>query len=224
MNGIDKSEVSALLAKYGVPSNVMNLTPPKLNQEIDSILDKRSLSRDNSYLELQNHLGKGIGALGASMQIPQEVRAEILTPLCDSGNIFANLFSRISVVRRNLVIPLLNKNLKTEIEKSKPSDHLFGSDLAEKVKLAKTLENTSRDLKTSKPAAAPPTTSAVVWQRPPQWKTQRKAPVQGPLNFHRPARRGDATWPVNGQLMRTSQRDVNSNRVSQSYKERRRRI
>lgn len=154
INGLKKDNCSDLLNKYEVPVNLKELLAPKLNPEILAILSKPNGARDASNAEVQNQLGKGLVALGKAIStvlkdnsLTKENKEVLLENLGDSGRILTNLFHRVSVTRRNLITPLLNKNIKELIDKSLPGDLLFGGDLGEKVKLAKNLETASKDLK-----------------------------------------------------------------------------
>ncbi|KAJ8910793.1 hypothetical protein NQ315_004518 [Exocentrus adspersus] len=52
----------------------------------------------------------------------------------------ANLFHEITIIRRMLITPSLNKDIKNIIDKSDPSERLFGADMGDKIKAAKALE------------------------------------------------------------------------------------
>lgn len=148
--------------------------------------------------------------------LSQEKRKDIFACLCDSGKIFCSSFNRISLIRRNLINPLLDKNIRVQVEKSKPSDFLVGSDVAEKVKLAKSLESTSKDLKIKKPFV-----STTVNRRFSMWPSTSKQKIPNQRTFvARPvvqARRGHSrgnlqnrhsgTSPRAARVTRTSERD-----------------
>ncbi|XP_031333948.1 uncharacterized protein LOC116163960 [Photinus pyralis] len=130
-----------------------------MNPEIPAVLDRYNLARDGSHVEVQNHLGKGLCALGKGIDLllngdTTVIKNELLEYLCDTGRILTNLFHRESVTRRNLIYPSLNKKVKEQVEICPPSSFLFGDDLGEKIKLAKNLESVTKDLKL--PATGPP--------------------------------------------------------------------
>lgn len=60
---------------------------------------------------------------------------------------FQIYFFDISQTRRTLILPMLSKSLKDVVETTVPGVYLFGNELAEKVKEAKTLERTANDLR-----------------------------------------------------------------------------
>lgn len=154
INGLKKEDCAGLLNKYEIPSNLNSLTPPKLNPEVKAALLKSSLASDSSYLEEQNQLSKGICALGKGISsilgnvknLPEELKGDLLSSLLDSGRILTNLFHRVTVTRKNLIVPHL-KNMKVLADKSTPSEYLFGTDLSEKLKAFKNIETVSKELK-----------------------------------------------------------------------------
>ncbi|XP_031355142.1 uncharacterized protein LOC116179488 [Photinus pyralis] len=192
------------LLKYLTPANLTDLIPPKMNPEIPAVLDRYNLARDGSHVEVQNHLGKGLCALGKGIDLllngdTTVIKNELLEYLCDTGRILTNLFHRESVTRRNLIYPSLNKKVKEQVEICPPSSFLFGDDLGEKIKLAKNLESVTKDLKLVKPTILPATRN-----KSSKWwgggSSQQRAPLQVQnLNSQRPVRRGGETRPYKGQ-------------------------
>lgn len=82
-------------------------------------LSKPNIITDSSHVEVQNQLGKGLCALGKSIStvinnvdnILSEIKTDLLSCLWDSSKIFTNLFLRVSVTRKNIIIPVL-KNIR----------------------------------------------------------------------------------------------------------------
>ncbi|KAJ8966439.1 hypothetical protein NQ314_003521, partial [Rhamnusium bicolor] len=134
--------------------------PPKLNPEISAALLKQNLTTESSQCEVQNQLGKGICALGKGItnilnnidKIPDDLKNDLLTNLLDSGRMLTNLFHRVSVTRKNLIVPLL-KNMREVADKSTPSEYLFGADLSDKLKSFENIETVSKELKIPSSAA-----------------------------------------------------------------------
>lgn len=60
LEGTAKTNLSLLLNKFSLPSNLSDLVSPKLNTEFNALLDNCSLTRDESYVEIQNHISKGL--------------------------------------------------------------------------------------------------------------------------------------------------------------------
>ncbi|CAG9773665.1 unnamed protein product [Ceutorhynchus assimilis] len=153
-DGLKKEDCASRLNKYEIPSNLNSLTPPKLNPEVKAALLKSNLVTDSSYSEEQNQLSKGICALGKGISsilgnvknLPEDLKGDLLSSLLDSGRILTNLFHRVTVTRKNLIIPHL-KNMKQLADKSTDSEYLFGTDLSEKLKSFKNIETVSKELK-----------------------------------------------------------------------------
>lgn len=152
-NGITLDDKTKLRNQYKFPSN-LELTPPEVNQELVPILTPIHKKRDQCYLEFQNEIGYGLTALSTGLNvilehnenIPKDIREKILTPLWNAGRIFTNLNHEVTQTRRNLLIPLLNKSVKEIAEKTNSTNLLFGEGLGEKIKCAKILEKTGKEL------------------------------------------------------------------------------
>ncbi|KAJ8930809.1 hypothetical protein NQ314_016341 [Rhamnusium bicolor] len=115
VNGLKKADAQSLFNTYQIPKNLVNLKPPVFNAEVKAASSKQSIMADASYTEMQNQIGKGLSALGKCISVillnlqntPDQFKGEFLTNLCDSGRLFSNLFHRISVTRKNLLVPCL---------------------------------------------------------------------------------------------------------------------
>ncbi|CAH1997736.1 unnamed protein product [Acanthoscelides obtectus] len=138
-NGLKKSDAQTLFNAYQTSEKLSFLRPPELNPEVKAALSKQNISVDASYVEMQNQLGKGLAALGRSIStifldlehMPDQFKGDFLTSLCDSGRILTNLFHRMSVTRKNLLVPGL-KISKELADDCLPGEFLFGSNLTQK--------------------------------------------------------------------------------------------
>lgn len=89
--GLSKEDLTNLLNKYELPSNLPSLSPPLLNPEIVAILPKNSRLKDASYVEIQNQLSKSLCSLGQGLNvllsnvdnIAGVIKETWLTSLCD---------------------------------------------------------------------------------------------------------------------------------------------
>lgn len=201
-NGLKKEDSTSLLDRYELPFNLPELSPPQINPEIAAILSKFALTKDQSYVTAQSQLAKGICAIAESLNtlletptMPQALHEKMISNLTDSSRILTNLFHRMSLTRRNLIFPLLNKGIKDQIENFPPTDLLFGSDLAEKIKSAKAIESVGKDLKV--PVSVPGPSSR--FKKGGGTAITKTSPVQPNLNYRHPARRTKETRPVKGQ-------------------------
>lgn len=210
VQGLKKEEANTVITKYKTPVNLSELNPPQLNPEILSLLDKHNRARDGSYVEVQKQLSSGLCALGKGLttllgtpgELPTDVMGDVITSISDSARILTNLFHRVSMTRKNLINPMLNKSVREQIENCPPIDFLYGSNLSDKIKLAKTLESVTKDLR-------PPTSAATASRK---FSVQRGGGTQvrytprnrePSLNTQRPARQLSLTKPYKGQLKRS---------------------
>lgn len=106
--------LTSLLNKYEISTKLTNLTPPKLNSEVIIALLKTSLTTGESHLEAQNHLGKGI----IINKIPKNIKGVLLSHLLESSRGLTNLFHRVIVTRKNVILSHL-KYMKELVEISK---------------------------------------------------------------------------------------------------------
>lgn len=162
-SGLSKEKKEQLIAKCCVPDNCKTLIPPLVNKEIVPCLSGAYIKRDSCYVNFQDQLGRGLASLGKGIDavlekgqdISPNLREKILPSLTEAGQIFSNLFFDISQTRRTLILPMLSKSVKEVVETSVPGEYLFGDGLAEKVKEAKILEKTAKDLRPQAVFSAP---------------------------------------------------------------------
>nr|CAI5817384.1 unnamed protein product [Callosobruchus analis] len=196
--GLEVSEKTQLLEKYGLPSNCEALTPPSLHKK-----------RDENYLILQAQLNKGIVALGKGLETvlaeaDTSNKENLLTHLGDAGRILCDLSFLISKTRRFLIEPSLSKTAKDMANKNAPLGLLFRDNLQEKVNEAKMLEKTSLALKPNKPSVSSKSCAKQPQQRAHRRDveggrrptTSRYEPYQ--LNRRRPAHQRGEMRPQKG--------------------------
>ncbi|KAB0803504.1 hypothetical protein PPYR_00474 [Photinus pyralis] len=157
-NGLSQENLLSLTQRYAVPENCPTLNSPKLNPEVLAILANDRVARDNFNKSIQTKLATVLGAMGKSLTallndnpIPKKLRDEIVAPLGDASRLLAHTFHDISDSRRNLILPTLNKNIREVLGRTKPGDFLFGSDVSESVREAKSLQNAGKELKAATP-------------------------------------------------------------------------
>lgn len=81
---------------------------------------------------------------------------EIIKMLMDSIRLMCDNQHSDSILRRNFILSNLKKEMKEQLQKTIIDKHLFGSDLAETLKIAKTITKTGAELKST--VSKPPTT------------------------------------------------------------------
>lgn len=78
------------------------------------------------------------------------VQIALIKKLNDAARLLADLQRDESLTRRSLVIANISSSQKEILEESTPGEWLFGSNLGERLRAAKVIERSSKDLK-SKP-------------------------------------------------------------------------
>lgn len=218
-HGLNADEFTGLCSNYSIPKNCDFLLPPSLNPEISAILTTAANNRDNWYVDTQRHLGHGLSALGQGIHallgeqvsVPSNSNKELLTAMSDAAKIFAHVFHHATMTRRRLILPALSNNARDLADKSLPSEFLFGSDLGEKVKAAKNLQISSKDLKNvpSYRNNLPPKSNRTLNQRGNiRRPALKKYPGEDtPLNRSRPGRLARETRPTKGQSSNNYRRE-----------------
>ncbi|XP_064215416.1 uncharacterized protein LOC107397419 [Tribolium castaneum] len=149
--GLDAQVKTALLGKYQTPINCELLKAPEINPEILPALADIQIKKDKYQRLAQSQLGVGLTSLGEALTLLLKESGsrneELLKLLIDSGKILTDLFFNMSRSRRANIAQNLNKSMKDIIQKDTPGHFLFGEDLSERIKSAKTLQKSSQDLK-----------------------------------------------------------------------------
>nr|XP_023013141.1 uncharacterized protein LOC111503146 [Leptinotarsa decemlineata] len=152
-NGLPENALTDLKNKYIPPSDI-ELHPPEVNPELSQILSSTLKKKDVCYSDIQTQVGRGLTALGLGLDvilrdkenIPKNTRDNLLEPLWDAGKLYTDLFSKITEVRRSLLLPVLNESVRDIAEKTSADQTVFGSDFGEKIKKAKLLEQSGKEL------------------------------------------------------------------------------
>nr|CAH7724114.1 unnamed protein product [Callosobruchus chinensis] len=147
---------------------------------VTRVLSNPHLRRDEAHLGIQRQLNTGLAALGRGVNIilddkeniPKEIKEHLLISLGDAGRILSDLSFNISTMRRNLIMPSLNKTVKDLVASTIPLSFLFGSDIGEKIKEAKIIERAKKDLKPEHTPTQPSTSSS--YYRRPQMENTRQ--------------------------------------------------
>ncbi|KAJ8679755.1 hypothetical protein QAD02_015542 [Eretmocerus hayati] len=147
-DGLDDDTKKELLDKY-VPDTT--LAAQKLNPELLSILSEAAIKRDSHIESNQKLTGTALTALGSAVSslltCKNYSRVKLLETLHDTGKILSELHHEQLESRKACILPITNKNMKSVLEKAKPDEYLFGSNLSDKIKEAKVMEKVGNDLK-----------------------------------------------------------------------------
>ncbi|KAJ8930659.1 hypothetical protein NQ314_016521, partial [Rhamnusium bicolor] len=152
--GLDKTEKAVLLDKHSLPGNLTTLKAPIVNDEVLRAIPPNTQNKDKFQQNNQNQLGKGISAIGAAInilltnnEIDKENKNAVIALLSESGKILTDVHYNISLTRRALITPTVNKTIG-DISKTVPVEELlFGADLTERIKRAKDVEKSIGDIR-----------------------------------------------------------------------------
>lgn len=148
--GLTSEQSVEINSKYQVPSNVQ-LNPPDINPEIASIMSLAHKNKDTSLVNLQKQIGLALLTLGHSLGeliITGNSNNKIVDPIWDSARVLANTFHEITEKRKQFILPLVNYNMKVILEQTETTkEFLFGGNLTDNIKAAKSIESTSKNLK-----------------------------------------------------------------------------
>ena len=138
------------MAIYPPPGNLLRVKSPKLNAEINLMLSESMRKRDERLVKTQIQLAAAITALGRSISIQldeQEPDTKILTCTTDAAKLLNDAFYNQVKLRRSLILPFVDQSLKQTLEESPFDEWLFGSELSERIRSVKTMQQTSSGLK-----------------------------------------------------------------------------
>lgn len=152
-SGLDKEDRVNLVKKYPPPKNLDSLRAPEVNEEIVQILSQETLRKDKYLTIAQSQLCAATSAIGLSLNRilneDNELLRAILPNLSDAGKLLTDLHHYLSISRRYGILPTIDGSIKHTIQNCNIDTKLFGSDLCDKVKSARELEKSSKDLRPS---------------------------------------------------------------------------
>lgn len=203
-SGLSKEVKQELINKYPAPENCPLLKAPLLNPEVKSAMNGIAIKKDQFQTYTQGQLAAGIAALGSclSEMVKQErslgtekSMAELITLLSDAGKIFTDLHHDISMTRRHFIIPGLNPPIKSIADGGTVDTLLFGVGLAEKLRSAKAVEQSGKDLAKPAPSLGTKKGQPPSYKGPPSGKFKQSSGQQN-LNSKGLSRR---SYPMSQQ-------------------------
>ncbi|RVE40663.1 hypothetical protein evm_014687, partial [Chilo suppressalis] len=158
--GLTKEVKEEILDEYQVPSNCEFLFAPTLNPEAKVALSDPLVKRDSFLMQKQKQLGVALAALASATTLilaNETSKQKLLKPISDACRILCDNHYIDTKSRRNLVISSTNTKLKdTLIESVRDKSWLFGENISEKLRTAKTIQKSGDDLKNHfKPTVRP---------------------------------------------------------------------
>lgn len=165
-SGLSKEDRKEIIDKYLVPENAKLLDAPVLNAEMKapSCLSENVIKRDKAIFHKQKQLASAISSLGEAITwliSSKQKNPTLLKLLMDTGRNLCDLQNSESVTRRNYVLTALKKDMKEQLKLTKIDSHLFGENLPETLKSAKTINTNAvflrQDTSAKPPGWVPPT-------------------------------------------------------------------
>ncbi|XP_047022714.1 uncharacterized protein LOC124632772 [Helicoverpa zea] len=153
-NGLAKDSKDNICRDHNAPSNCDLLLTPLLNPEVKAALPEALVKRDAILQNKQKQLGVALSALATltDMIISNELsRQKLLKPLSDASRILCDSHYQETRTRRNFIITSINHKLKNTLTEATRDSMLFGENLTEKLKAAKTIQQSGDALKSQKP-------------------------------------------------------------------------
>ncbi|KAJ2950146.1 hypothetical protein O0L34_g11496 [Tuta absoluta] len=147
--GLPKEGKEKLLQEYLIPKNCDLLVAPELNPEVKSALADVMIRRDFSLMTKQKQLGMAIAAINQAIEllISKENHHKILKPVSDACRLLCDIHYEQTNTRRGFVISSINADMKETLSEAKRDKYLFGENLSEKLKTAKSIKKSGTDLK-----------------------------------------------------------------------------
>ncbi|XP_032669392.1 uncharacterized protein LOC116843240 [Odontomachus brunneus] len=169
-SGLKEDLRNHLLAQYEPKDDLAFLTPPRVNKEIVPNLSATVVARDKHQLSSQAQVGASLNAFGSGVselskldwiQTSPEGKTA-LTKIADGIRLLADHHFRLSQTRRAFIVPSLNFLGKSASDSAPIDDCLFGSNFAEDVNAAQSIERMARKTarKPPPPSLSQPRSSA----------------------------------------------------------------
>lgn len=173
--GLSSELRKELIERYLPPSNCKLIDSPELNLEIKAAISEVVLKRDKGIEMKQKQLGCAISCLSNAITLmiaKEDKDTELIQMMMDTVRLLCDNQHSDSTLRRNFILHNLKKEMKEQLQKTLIDKQLFGSDLAETLKIAKTITKTGAELKStiSRPTinrmkTAPPPPQSTFQQR-----------------------------------------------------------
>lgn len=177
--GLSKEVKSEMLDQYPRKGNCP-ISTPKLNPEIEAIVND-SIKRRDKYLAADQEIcGAGLSSLGEAINMIFNsdndgiAKNDLLKLLLDSGKLMCDLFAQLTKARKAFIYPGLDKKAKTLLGNATTGEFLFGPELSQRIKTASTVEKIGLTLKPQPPGKKTPfRANSLNWKRPPVKATQQ---------------------------------------------------
>ncbi|KAJ8687117.1 hypothetical protein QAD02_022911 [Eretmocerus hayati] len=149
--GLPDTDKLELIKKYSLPQNCTFSDPPKLNPEIRTALKQEIRSRDDRIVVKQQTIAASLASAAKALALLVKNGRDlqdlpVIESLSDTIVFLAEIQRNESIIRRSLILANIKSSLRDMLATTPIDEFLFGSNLDETIKAAKTLEAAAKDL------------------------------------------------------------------------------
>lgn len=151
--GLPKEEREKLIKEHAPPKNCLFFDPPKLNEEVKVSVTETSQKRDERIIEKQKKITACLALMGSAIvDIIKDIKVDkeklsLIKKISEASRLLADLQKDETVTRRKVILAVINSSQKEVLETSTTDEWLFGQKLGDRLKAAKSIERSSKDLK-----------------------------------------------------------------------------
>ncbi|XP_045447501.1 uncharacterized protein LOC123655791 [Melitaea cinxia] len=185
--GLDKEEKEKIQIENPPFTNFSEMTPPKLNPEVNAAVNDVARKRDQIIFKRQQQVSTALSCLGSALQLSmKDQKLEAIKKLNDASRLLCDSLFMDTRGRRSLLLSVTNKNMKDFLVQSEPGSFLFGDNLTDQIKAAKSVQKSGEDLKipqvkkfTPRPTTSGPKFSgaqnkSLNWRGPPRGEAKKR--------------------------------------------------
>lgn len=190
INGLPKEERDALIRKNPPPSNCMSIDPPKLNVEIKVSLPEVMVKRDSRLIGKQQKITACLALLGRCTKdviTEQSEKVTLVQSLSDASRLLADLQRDESRTRKSLILTNICASQRDTLQSAISDEWLFGKDLSDRMKAAKSIQQSSKELSGGQSSKTPKNTKNL---KGPLRYRQRKTTSKGGPKSGYPKQKG----------------------------------
>lgn len=204
MRPLSKETKGTLKKRVLIPANCKIMMPPKVNQEIWSMLPTKSRLIDLNYHQVQTTLATGVATLAImsdeiaklSAGLPKETMHQLLKAAMDTANLLGTQMQDLNQKRKQAIKPYITADYAGICSMDvPPGDFLFGNNLSESLKSSKAtssmIRQTSGARSRYRPYGTPPRSTgstSLNWSAPFQprarWNGSQDRRRQQPRSFN----------------------------------------
>lgn len=185
--GLAKEEKEKIQTDNPPFTNFEVMKPPKLNPEVNAAVNDVARKRDQIIYRRQQQIATALSCLGSALQFNmKDQKLEAIKKLNDASRLLCDSLFMDTRGRRSLLLSVTNKNMKEFLIQSEPGSFLFGDNLTDQIKTAKSVQKSGEELKipqvkkfTPRPTTSGPRPSgaqnrSLNWRGPPRGEAKKR--------------------------------------------------